>query len=514
MDLVDQAITLKHLSPRTREAYRSWILQYVRFHALHHPAHLDETHVRSFLTMLATTRHVSASTQNQALNALVFLYHHVLHTPLGSIGSYLRVTRPARLPTVLNATEVQNVVGRLQAPYQLMSMLLYGCGLRLLECLRLRIKDLDPAAGTLMVRDPKGGRDRCLPLPRSIREPLARQVAAARKSYDADRHARCRTTNIPDALEQKFPGIACSWGWTYLFPASHRIRDAAGRLCRHHVHETALQRALHAAMLAAGISRQASAHTLRHSFATHLLWKGHDIRQVQELLGHRDVRTTMVYTHVLAEGRGPLQSPLDDLAVGREESMNSVGHPDTRKNNRPPPDGVCTATEEGHERPVPGGKKRTTEFLSECTTRVDEKQLQGITRPRQTPGPGQRGRRCAERVGQPEQNPEELGGILQKRHILRKGHNLVHTSGDPQEKQCPAQQEHLRGQHLCPEPPEPAADHQQVRPKYNSLGNLHAGQDPLMQHEGVIQQQQECDEAGDQKKARIPRPARRPPQDP
>jgi site-specific recombinase XerD len=214
---------------------------------------------------------------------------------------------------VLNAAEVRSVILRLHEPYRLMAMLLYGCGLRLLECLRLRIKDLDPNARTLLVRDPKGNRDRCLPIPDSASAALARQIATARVCFNHDRIDQCRTTNIPDALAQKSPAVPFEWGWYYLFPASHRIRNVHGECARHHVHESALQRALRTAMITAGISRQASAHTLRHSFATQLLKNGYDIRQVQELLGHRDVRTTMIYTHVIAEGRGPLRSPLDDL---------------------------------------------------------------------------------------------------------------------------------------------------------------------------------------------------------
>lgn len=284
----------------------------MRFHNLQHPAELQENHIRDFLSMLATTRNVSASTQNQALNALVFLYRHVLQKPLGTFGSYLRAKRPAHLPTVLNPTETRAVIAQLPEPYRLMGMLLYGCGLRLLECLTLRIKDLDLERGTLMVRDGKGGKDRTLPLPDAAHEPLTLQMANARRSFEQDRTVRCRTTNIPNALATKYPSIPFEWGWYYLLPASHRIPDTEGMRMRHHVHESALQRALHSAMITAGIARQASAHTLRHSFATHLLQKGHDIRQVQELLGHQDVRTTQIYTHVLAGGRPPVRSPLDD----------------------------------------------------------------------------------------------------------------------------------------------------------------------------------------------------------
>jgi integron integrase len=284
----------------------------VRFHNLKHPADLLETHVRDFLSMLATTRKVSASTQNQALNALVFLYRHVLQKPLGTFASYLRAKRPAHLPTVLNPTEARAVIARLPEPYRLMGMLLYGCGLRLLECLTLRIKDIDLERGTQMVRDGKGGKDRSVPIPDAAHASLELQMANARRVFEQDRNVQCRTTNIPNALEIKYPSIPFEWGWYYVFPASHRIPAAEGTRVRHHVHESALQRSLHSAMITAGITRQASAHTLRHSFATHLLQQGYDIRQVQELLGHKDVRTTQIYTHVLAGGRPPVRSPLDD----------------------------------------------------------------------------------------------------------------------------------------------------------------------------------------------------------
>lgn len=310
MDQVRQTMCLKHLAPRTQESYCYWILKYIHYHNRQHPADLDESHIRSFLTMLASTLHVSASTQNQALNALVFLYRHVLAKPLGHFGSYLRVKKPPHLPTVLSPEEVQSLFPHLHNPYLLMSMLLYGSGLRLLECLRIRIKDIHDQ--TLTVRETKGDKDRCVPLPARATTLLTQQQSYARTLFLSDREAHCSTTNIADALDRKYPSLPASWGWYYLFPASHRIRTPDGRLLRHHVHESALQRSLHAAMLAAGISRQASAHTLRHSFATHLLHKGYDIRQVQELLGHKDVRTTQIYTHVIAAGRPPLRSPLDD----------------------------------------------------------------------------------------------------------------------------------------------------------------------------------------------------------
>jgi integron integrase len=315
LDRVRDVARLRHLSLRTEEAYVAWARKYTLFHGKKHPSAMGAAEVREFLTHLARDRKVAASTQNQALNALVFLYDSVLKEKLGEIGAIERARRPVRLPVVLSPEEVARLLDAMEGTYQLMGRLLYGSGMRLMECLRLRVKDVDFANGQVVVRDGKGQRDRATVLPESLREPLKRHLARVRLLHAADRRAKVPGVFLLGALERKLPRAGEKWEWQWVFPAkglSHDPRGGAAR--RHHVHPTGLQRAVRDAARLAGIDKRVSCHTLRHSFATHLLAGGYDIRTVQELLGHAHVSTTMVYTHVLSRPGVTVRSPLDRLA--------------------------------------------------------------------------------------------------------------------------------------------------------------------------------------------------------
>ena len=313
-----RACRTRHLSLRTERAYLRWCGQYVRFHDLQHPLDLGEPDVRAFLEHLAVERAVAASTQNQALAALLFLYTHVLERPLGELGPIVRARRPKRLPVVLTSEEVAAVLAHLEGHHYLIVSLLYGSGLRLLEALRLRVKDLDFAYQQLIVRDGKGQKDRVTMLPASLEEPLRRHLQRVKMTHEDDRDAGFGAVYLPYALARKYPTAATAWGWQYVFPASRRSLDPrSGVERRHHLAEQAVQRVVRRAVQGAGLTKPASPHAFRHSFATHLLEDGADIRTVQELLGHKDVRTTMIYTHVLQRGVA-VRSPLETLQDGKK----------------------------------------------------------------------------------------------------------------------------------------------------------------------------------------------------
>ena len=312
LDQVRQLMRLRHYSLRTEEAYVSWIRRYILFNGKRHPRELDEKHVSQFLTDLAINGRVAAATQNQALNALLFLYKEVLQRELEFIGGTLRVKRPPKVPSVLSPNEVKAVLAQLHGQYRLMGLLLYGSGLRLLECLRLRVKDVDLHYLHITVRDPKGGRERKTMLPVSLAAPLREHLAKVKAQHQRDLAEGFGSVYLPDALERKIPSASREWAWQYIFPAERRSIDPrTGTDRRHHVHEKNLQNAVKTAVRKAGISKRASCHTLRHSFATHLLENGYDIRTVQELLGHKDVSTTMIYTRVLNKSGIGVKSPLD-----------------------------------------------------------------------------------------------------------------------------------------------------------------------------------------------------------
>jgi integron integrase len=314
LDQVSEVIRFKHYSLRTEEAYRAWIRRFILFHGKRHPREMGAGEIRSFLSDLATHRNVAVSTQNQALNALVFLYGQVLHVEPGEFGAIERPSRPVRLPVVLRRQEVQRLLSGLTGTHQLMAKLLYGTGMRLMECVRLRVKDLDPAGNQILVRDGKGFKDRVTMLPESLKALIVEHLSRVRMLHKQDLADGHGQVFLPLALSRKYPNAERDWCWQYVFPsASLSLDPRSGILRRHHVNEQGLQRAVKEAVRLAGIHKPASCHSLRHSFATHLLEAGSDIRTVQDLLGHKDVTTTQIYTHVMQKPGLGVKSPLDSM---------------------------------------------------------------------------------------------------------------------------------------------------------------------------------------------------------
>ena len=314
LDRVADAAIARHLSANTRKAYVRWIRRFVLFHRKRHPRDLGVAEVNAFLTHLAVDGHVSASTQNQALSALLFLYGRVLEQPLGLLEGAVRAKRPKRLPVVLTPDEVRTVLSQLEGVPLMVALLLYGAGMRLGEVLKLRVKDIDFEANEVTIREAKGNKDRVSMLPQRLKALLERHLAHNRVHQRNEVQNGRGCVQVPHALERKFPGIGQSWSWQWVFPAKGYYFDSAvGRHFQHHYHETLMQKAMRTAVVAARIEKHAGCHTLRHSFATHLLMRGSDIRTVQELLGHNDVKTTMIYTHVLNRGGRGVTSPLDQL---------------------------------------------------------------------------------------------------------------------------------------------------------------------------------------------------------
>jgi integron integrase len=314
LNRVREVIRARHYSIRTEQSYTQWVKRFILFHGKRHPKELGENEVVAFLTHLAVKRQVSPSTQNQALNALVFLYRHVLDQPLGDIIGAVRAKRPERLPVILTRTEVRQLFANLDGPHWLPACLLYGSGLRLMECLRLRVKDLDFDHRAITVRCGKGGKDRVVTLPDPCIKPLKQQLAQVCKLHNKDLQDGFGAVWLPHALARKYPRAATELGWQYVFPATKRSVDPrSGVTRRHHLDDSCLQRAIKLAVRKAGITKPASCHTLRHCFATHLLERGMDIRTVQEQLGHKDIRTTQIYTHVLQRGGNAVVSPLADV---------------------------------------------------------------------------------------------------------------------------------------------------------------------------------------------------------
>jgi integron integrase len=312
LDLVHDTLRLKHYSIRTEQAYVNWIRRYILFHHKRHPREMGAPEIAAFLTHLATDQNVAASTQNQALSAILFLYREVLHAEVETIEA-VRAKRPKRLPTVLTRDEVMRVITALSGANRLVAQLLYGSGLRLLECLRLRAKDLDFSYNQIVVRDGKGAKDRVTVLPQNLVEPLRTHLQRVAMIHQNDLAEGYGAVYLPYALQVKYPNANREWIWQYVFPAGNRSLDPrTGLQRRHHLGASGVQRAVRKAARLAGVKKHAACHTLRHSFATHLLEAGYDIRTVQELLGHKDVKTTMIYTHVLNRGGLAVRSPLDE----------------------------------------------------------------------------------------------------------------------------------------------------------------------------------------------------------
>ncbi|NET39272.1 MAG: integron integrase [Cyanothece sp. SIO1E1] len=312
LEAVRDVIRVKHYSLRTEKSYINWIKRYIGFHDRRHPREMGSAEIEAFLSHLAVKEHVAASTQNQALCALLFLYRDVLKLELNLTVNAVRAKRPHHLPSVLTKEEAIQIIQRLSGVYQLVVKILYGSGLRQIECLRLRIKDIDFSQRQIVVRDTKGMKSRVTMLPDTIIHPLQDHLVGVKQLHQQDLEKGYGAVYLPFALERKYPNANCQWIWQYVFPADHLSRDPrSGTTRRHHLYESGLQRALKRAVLATGITKRVSCHTFRHSFATHLLQNGYDIRTIQELLGHKDVKTTMIYTHVLNRGGRGVQSPLD-----------------------------------------------------------------------------------------------------------------------------------------------------------------------------------------------------------
>lgn len=314
LDRVVKTIRVRGMAIRTEQTYVHWMMRYIAFSGNRDPTDLDASHIGRFLEYLAVDRRVAASTQNLALNALVFLYREVLGREDLDVGGFARAKRPRRLPTVLTHAEVTALLDQLDGVHQLMGSLLYGTGMRLMECVRLRVQDVDFGYGQILIRNAKRGKDRVAPLPERARDGLRDQLARVKVLHDNDLAEGYGEVYLPDALARKYPNAAKDWQWQYVFPSGRLSQDPrSGSARRHHLHESALQKAVNRAAQAAGITKRVGPHTLRHSFATHVLQAGYDIRTVQELLGHADVSTTMIYTHVLNRGGKGVRSPLDAL---------------------------------------------------------------------------------------------------------------------------------------------------------------------------------------------------------
>ena len=308
------ALQARHYSRRTEQAYGHWVTRFLHFHRGRKPAEMAEPEINAFLTHVAVKETVSASTQNQALSALLFLYRHVTGREVGDLGEVIRARKPKRLPVVMTRDEVKVVLTNLSDDKWLMASLMYGAGLRLMECLRLRVQDIDVSRNEILVRDGKGAKDRITMLPESLKAPLQEHLKRGKAIHERDLAEGQGRVLMPDALDRKYPNASKDWRWQWVFPQENRWKNTkTGEEGRHHVHETILQRAVKEAVRKAGVVKHVGCHTFRHSFATHLLEAGYDIRTIQELLGHKDVSTTMIYTHVLSKGGHGVRSPIDGL---------------------------------------------------------------------------------------------------------------------------------------------------------------------------------------------------------
>jgi len=324
LDQVRELMRREHYSIRTEQTYVNWIKRFILFHNKRHPQQMGRPEIEAFLTDLVVNKNVAAATQNQAFNALLFLYRRVLKQEIEGINA-VRSKKNMRLPVVMTKTEVVEVLTALSSPYQLVGKILYGSGLRLIESVRLRVQDLDFAQYQLMVRDGKGGKDRRTILPDSLQEPLQEHLKRVKLIHQQDLDGGYGRVYLPYALERKYPNANCDWRWQYVFPAPHLSTDPrTGVIRRHHLGERSVQKAIEKAVKLAGLNKRVTSHSFRHSFATHLLEDGYDIRTVQELLGHKSVETTMIYTHVLNRGGRAVRSPLDSSPDSKNNSSSQL----------------------------------------------------------------------------------------------------------------------------------------------------------------------------------------------
>jgi len=321
LDRLRNAIRARHYSPRTAEAYVFWTRKFVVFHGKRHPDTMGAAEVKAFLTYLAISRKVAASTQNQALGALLFLYRHVLGRDLSSMDDLIRAKKPIRLPVVLSPSEIARILQHLHGLPFLAAMLMYGSGLRLMECLQLRVQDIDFDRGQIIVRQGKGGKDRQTLLPSGAVGLLREHLARLRQRHEPELRAGAGAVSLPDGVTRTSPGAATEWGWQWFFPSARLHAGPTGARRREHLHKTAIQRAFSLAVSRSGVTKPATCHSLRHSFATHLVEASYDIRTIQELMGHKDVSTTMIYTHVLNRGGRSVRSPLDAISTSAPRSL-------------------------------------------------------------------------------------------------------------------------------------------------------------------------------------------------
>jgi len=324
LDIVRAHIRAKHLAYKTEETYIHWIKRFIKFHNLRNPKDMGASEIAQFLSHLAVDRRVAAATQNQALNALIFLYKVVLKQDPGKLEQVIRAKRPKHLPAVFQRDEISGVLSNLSGTRQVIAALLYGSGLRLNECLRLRVKDVDFNNGKLIIRDAKGQKDRIALLPPSLHQPLKDQLIKAKELYQRDLAQGYGSVSLPFALAKKYPNSIKEWGWQWVFPSKSRCIDPyTKKTVRHHMHDSGMQKAVHTAMKKAGVKQHGNCHNFRHSFATHMLQDGYDIRTVQTLLGHKSVKTTMIYTHVAGLGALAAASPLERLgkAIPQQDSV-------------------------------------------------------------------------------------------------------------------------------------------------------------------------------------------------
>lgn len=314
LDRLREALRTRHYSRRTEETYCHWVKRFIFFHKVRHPNEMAEPEINAFLTHLAVKEKVSASTQNQALSALLFLYRHVIGREVRDLGNVIRARKLMRLPVVMTRDEVKTVLAQLSGDKWLMASLMYGAGLRLMECLRLRIQDIDFSRNEILARDGKGAKDRITMLPETLKIPLREHLKRVKAIHDRDLAENWGRVQMPNALDRKYPNAPADWRWQWVFPQENRWKNTkTGEEGRHHVHETILQRAVKEAVRKAEVIKHIGCHSFRHAFATHLLEAGNDIRTIQELLGHKDVSTTMIYAHVLNKGGHGVRSPFDGL---------------------------------------------------------------------------------------------------------------------------------------------------------------------------------------------------------
>lgn len=314
LDRLQESLRSRHYSRRTEETYCQWVKRFIYFHGVRHPREMAEPEINAFLTHLAVKHKVSASTQNQALSALLFLYRHVIGREIGNLGDVIRARKPKRLPVVMTREEVKLVLDNLSGDRWLAASLMYGSGLRLMECLRLRVQDLDFSRNEILVRSGNSDKDRITMLPESLKSPLQSHLDRVKAVHGRDLSDDWGRVDMPGALDRKYPNASKEWRWQWVFPQENRWHNPkTGTQGRHHMDESLVQKAVREAVLKASLSKHATCHTFRHSFATHLLEGGYDIRTIQELLGHNDVKTTMIYTHVLNRGPAGVRSPVDGL---------------------------------------------------------------------------------------------------------------------------------------------------------------------------------------------------------